>query len=122
MTRLATRSKNKALQRIADILEEEETSTRVTRSSSGDSVLTRTPIVYIDVENPLEIASGRVIAFDVETSGFSNSDCIIEIGAVELIDGVRTGILCWLTFQIIHLADKYNLLRRVVSIVYLPEG
>jgi len=36
---------------------------------------------------------GRVICFDLETSGFSHEDSIIEIGAVELIDGYRTGVL-----------------------------
>jgi len=37
---------------------------------------------------------GRVICFDLETSGFSPiDDCIIEIGAVEVIDGMRTGLI-----------------------------
>jgi hypothetical protein len=37
--------------------------------------------------------NGRVICFDVETTGFSINDCIVEIGAVEVIDGMRTGMI-----------------------------
>jgi len=33
----------------------------------------------------------RVIVFDTETTGFGQDDCVIEIGAVELIDGEITG-------------------------------
>jgi len=36
---------------------------------------------------------GRTICFDLETTGFTREDCIIEIGAVEFFDGVRTGCL-----------------------------
>lgn len=36
---------------------------------------------------------GRVVVFDVETSGFGACDGVVEIGAVELVDGVRTGAL-----------------------------
>jgi len=36
---------------------------------------------------------GRVICFDLETTGFGSEDSIIEIGAVEMIDGYRTGVL-----------------------------
>jgi len=39
------------------------------------------------------ITSGRVIVLDVESTGFGRSDCLVEIGAVELIDGVRTGCI-----------------------------
>lgn len=35
--------------------------------------------------------SGRVVCFDVETTGFSAEDEIVEIGGVELVDGIRTG-------------------------------
>lgn len=38
-------------------------------------------------------ATGRIICFDLETTGFGSDDNIIEIGAVELIDGCRTGAL-----------------------------
>lgn len=34
----------------------------------------------------------RVIVFDVETTGFGKTDCLLEIGAVELWDGRRTGV------------------------------
>jgi len=44
----------------------------------------------LDLEDVLH---GRVICFDLETTGFSLEDCIIEIGAVEMIDGFRTGAL-----------------------------
>jgi len=37
--------------------------------------------------------SGRIICFDLETTGFGSDDSIIEIGGVELIDGYRTGVL-----------------------------
>jgi DNA polymerase III epsilon subunit-like protein len=46
---------------------------------------------YLLVPEP--IRSGRVVVFDVETTGFSINDSIIELGAVELIDCVRTGLL-----------------------------
>lgn len=36
---------------------------------------------------------GRVVCLDVETTGFTATDSVVEIGAVELIDGVRTGSL-----------------------------
>jgi len=41
---------------------------------------------------------GRVICLDVETTGLTASDSVLDIGAVELIDGVRTGALfqCYL--------------------------
>ncbi|EGG16909.1 DNA polymerase III [Cavenderia fasciculata] len=48
---------------------------------------------FTEIEEP--VASGRVICFDLETTGFGSEDSIIEVGAVELIDGCRTG----LTFQ-----------------------
>eukprot|EP01105_Mastigella_eilhardi_P022108 TRINITY_DN5417_c0_g1_i1.p1 TRINITY_DN5417_c0_g1~~TRINITY_DN5417_c0_g1_i1.p1 ORF type:complete len:295 (+),score=70.16 TRINITY_DN5417_c0_g1_i1:51-887(+) len=40
-----------------------------------------------------ELPRGRVICFDLETTGFSREDCIIEVGGVEVIDGVRTGAI-----------------------------
>ncbi|KYQ88954.1 DNA polymerase III [Tieghemostelium lacteum] len=46
---------------------------------------------FIEVEEP--ILKGRVICFDLETSGFGPDDSIIEIGGVELIDGCRTGAI-----------------------------
>jgi DNA polymerase-3 subunit epsilon len=33
---------------------------------------------------------GRQVVLDTETTGFSNNDRIVEIGCVELIDGVAT--------------------------------
>ena len=35
--------------------------------------------------------SGRVVCFDLETTGFTSEDDIVEIGAVEVVDGMRTG-------------------------------
>lgn len=35
--------------------------------------------------------SGRVVCFDLETTGFGLEDDIVEVGAVEVVDGVRTG-------------------------------
>jgi len=35
---------------------------------------------------------GRIVVFDTETTGFSNDDCIVEIGAVELVNGEVTGV------------------------------
>ena len=32
----------------------------------------------------------RIVVFDVETTGFAQDDVIVEIGGVELVDGVRT--------------------------------
>eukprot|EP01132_Coremiostelium_polycephalum_P011138 gene11138-13643_t len=46
---------------------------------------------FVEVDKP--ITQGRVICFDLETSGFGPDDSIIEIGAVELIDGCRTGVI-----------------------------
>jgi hypothetical protein len=53
---------------------------------------TPVPILYTDTADPNDLRMGRVIAFDVETTGFSSKDCIIEIGAVEIINGFRTGM------------------------------
>merc|ERR1712150_396281 len=36
--------------------------------------------------------AGRIIVFDTETTGFSKDDCLIEIGAVELLNGEITGV------------------------------
>lgn len=41
----------------------------------------------------MNLEIGRSICFDVETTGFARSDGCIEIGAVEMIDGFRTGVL-----------------------------
>lgn len=49
--------------------------------------------VYNEIEDITMLQEGRVICFDVETTGFARTDSIIEIGAVELIDGIRTGCL-----------------------------
>lgn len=54
-------------------------------------VLVSDTVRYTDVLLPIE--EGRVVIFDLETSGFGADDSIIEIGAVELIDGQRTGIV-----------------------------
>eukprot|EP01112_Ceratiomyxa_fruticulosa_P017476 TRINITY_DN5450_c0_g1_i1.p1 TRINITY_DN5450_c0_g1~~TRINITY_DN5450_c0_g1_i1.p1 ORF type:complete len:586 (-),score=157.07 TRINITY_DN5450_c0_g1_i1:92-1849(-) len=40
-----------------------------------------------------ELPTGRVICFDVETTGFGVDDSIIEIGAIEIVDGYRTGVV-----------------------------
>lgn len=37
--------------------------------------------------------AGRVVCFDLETTGLGRADEIVEVGAVELVDGVRTGAL-----------------------------
>jgi len=42
--------------------------------------------------NLLPSQVGRIVVFDTETTGFSNNDCIVEIGAVELINGEVTGV------------------------------
>ena len=53
----------------------------------------------------------RVIVFDVETTGFAQDDVIVEIGAVELIGGVRTGV----QFQsyIVHRKESFPLALEV---------
>ena len=38
-------------------------------------------------------AYSRVVVFDVESSGFTKEDQVIEIGAVEIVNNVRTGNL-----------------------------
>ena len=35
---------------------------------------------------------GRCVVFDTETTGLSDNDCILEIGAVEMIDGEITSV------------------------------
>lgn len=62
---------------------------RERREENGIDVLLRTPYVLL----PEPIRRGRVIAFDLETTGFSTNDSIVEFGAVEIIDCVRTGLL-----------------------------
>lgn len=48
---------------------------------------------YCVFSDMTELNRGRVICFDVETTGFSKTDQIIEIGGVEIIDGIRTGAI-----------------------------
>ncbi|PRP78292.1 hypothetical protein PROFUN_13826 [Planoprotostelium fungivorum] len=40
----------------------------------------------------LPITTGRIVCFDLETTGFSSQDRIIEIGATEIIDGRKTRV------------------------------
>lgn len=40
-----------------------------------------------------EILTSRLVVFDLETTGFGTSDQIVEIGAVEIRNGRRTGLL-----------------------------
>jgi len=94
MTRVTSRLHSKNAQRMADVDDDDEDQADTSnqeRPSKSRTLPDAAPIVYVDVFDPLEIASGRVIAFDVETTGFARYDGIVEIGAVELIDGVRTG-------------------------------
>jgi hypothetical protein len=58
---------------------------------NSTDIVTKYP--YMDIYNIEDIVHGRIICFDLETTGFSNDDCILEIGAVELIDGYRTGVI-----------------------------
>lgn len=48
----------------------------------------------LDRKKSLELPSqvGRLVVFDTETTGLSNEDCLVEIGAVELINGEVTGV------------------------------
>lgn len=55
--------------------------------------LMQNEIIYHDVTHPKEIINQRVICFDLETTGFSRTDQIIEIGAIEYFDGKRTGLM-----------------------------
>jgi hypothetical protein len=87
------------------------------------------PIIYVDVDDPKELAQGRVIAFDLETTGFSGKDDIIEIGAVEIINGFRTGsnmffIVHFPPYWWSHALTWVTLFhcRRSVSIVRETEG
>lgn len=48
---------------------------------------------YELISDPTLISKGRVICFDLETTGFSKDDGIIEIGAVEYVNGIRTGAI-----------------------------
>jgi|EP01043_Picozoa_sp_COSAG02_P045150 hypothetical protein len=75
-----------------------------TSSSSGDAATPRLLGALVDPAGTLARAAGRpeltlltralfprrVVVFDVETTGFAQDDVIVEIGGVELIDGVRT--------------------------------
>jgi DNA polymerase III epsilon subunit-like protein len=59
-------------------------------TAQKETIMIESP--YILLSEPLR--SGRIIVFDLETTGFSSqTDSIIEIGAVEVIDCVRTGLL-----------------------------
>jgi DNA polymerase III subunit epsilon len=72
--------------------------------SSGESqqfpeilVVNSGPSVASAFRSGLAIAErcrrGRVVVFDMETTGFGSSDSVVEIGAVEIVDGRRTGHL-----------------------------
>ena len=72
--------------------------------SSGDATTPRLLGALVDTAATVASATGRpeltlltrslfprrVVVFDVETTGFAQDDVIVEIGAVELVDGVRT--------------------------------
>eukprot|EP00301_Raphidiophrys_heterophryoidea_P022715 c6813_g1_i1.p1 GENE.c6813_g1_i1~~c6813_g1_i1.p1 ORF type:complete len:391 (+),score=80.66 c6813_g1_i1:118-1173(+) len=45
-----------------------------------------------NIAKSLPIAFSRVIVFDFETTGFTRDDTIIEIGAVEFVNGQLTGL------------------------------
>lgn len=53
------------------------------------------PMVVYNVVDSLSDGwwKGRVIVIDVETTGFSRSDSVVEVGAVELVGGRRTGVI-----------------------------
>eukprot|EP01119_Soliformovum_irregulare_P000458 TRINITY_DN10317_c0_g1_i1.p1 TRINITY_DN10317_c0_g1~~TRINITY_DN10317_c0_g1_i1.p1 ORF type:complete len:486 (-),score=161.21 TRINITY_DN10317_c0_g1_i1:127-1563(-) len=64
----------------------------VLRRVIQDEMWPTTYLSLIPPANELPM-SGRVIIFDLETTGISLNDGIVEIGAVELIDNQRTGII-----------------------------
>jgi DNA polymerase III epsilon subunit-like protein len=82
----------------------------------------QTPYVLV----PEPIRSGRVVVFDVETTGFSITDSIVELGAVELIDCVRTGLLfqsyaqprCGL-LRIVFFSQSHTSLKRTLTSLQL---
>lgn len=47
--------------------------------------------LLVDVQWDKLPKDGRVVCFDTETTGFARDDEIVEIGGVELVDGIRTG-------------------------------
>ena len=75
-----------------------------TSSSNGDATTPRLLGALVDPAGTVAGAAGRpeltlltralfprrVVVFDVETTGFAQDDVIVEIGGVELVDGVRT--------------------------------
>lgn len=48
-------------------------------------------VILTKGERMLPPRQGRIIVFDTETTGFGRQDCIVEIGAIEVIDGEVTG-------------------------------
>lgn len=40
-----------------------------------------------------QVVHGRVVILDIESTGFADDDMIIEVGAVEVYDGCKTGFL-----------------------------
>eukprot|EP01108_Squamamoeba_japonica_P005382 TRINITY_DN4238_c0_g1_i1.p1 TRINITY_DN4238_c0_g1~~TRINITY_DN4238_c0_g1_i1.p1 ORF type:complete len:314 (+),score=167.01 TRINITY_DN4238_c0_g1_i1:137-1078(+) len=67
-----------------------QTASQVERGDADDraDALRLLPVV----NDALPARSGRVMCFDVETTGLGRNDSIIELGAVELIDGVPSGV------------------------------
>lgn len=84
---------------LAPNLHAKEPRTEFVISSGGSYITSHLQILFIETTGKIweEVfeppQQGRVICFDLETTGFSREDGIIEIGAVELIDGYRTGVL-----------------------------
>jgi len=63
----------------------------VTPSPTDDDEMEVSIAGWVELSDPPR--KGRMICFDLETTGFSKEDSIIEIAAVELIDGFRSGVL-----------------------------
>jgi len=85
---------------------------------------------YSEVFSPT--MEGRVIVFDLETSGFSSEDryrqvlsqfcpfslptSVIEIGGIELINGQRTGIV-FQRYAFIGLVERTSSLTQLLTVM-----
>lgn len=88
--------------------EVEDAKASAVQSSTADNAAQRLMGALVDPEGTATSASRqpgrtvltralfprRVVIFDVETTGFRQDDVIVEIGGVELVDGVRTVSPC----------------------------
>lgn len=88
-----TKSLDKHLRKKIFSITQTRSRSKIELMDSVELEMTSIDTSYQLINDPTLISKGRVICFDLETTGFSRDDGIIEIGAVEYVNGIRTGAI-----------------------------